>query len=138
MTGTEFLTQPSRTVTHHLARLRSGIACDENGERDIDDESLRLLKERGIRRLAVEVLYNSVVGEDAVRAFCIGEPETADTVAPDRSLFLHHADLSFEFLQQLAQVRQCAKRMLPFTGEGLGQDHPPTRQNLHKNGGRSI
>ncbi|KAH7697188.1 hypothetical protein AAVH_35731 [Aphelenchoides avenae] len=84
-------------------RLRSGIACDENGERDIDDESLRLLKERGIRRLAVEVLYNSVVGEDAVRAFCIGEPETADTVAPDRSLFLHHADLSFEFLQQLAQ-----------------------------------
>ena len=70
---------------------------------DVDDDSLQWLKEHGIRRLAVDDAFN-LVDEDGVRAFCIGGPETAGEAAPERSLYLEGANLSFEFLQQLAQV----------------------------------
>ncbi|KAH7716253.1 hypothetical protein AAVH_16304, partial [Aphelenchoides avenae] len=68
---------------------------------DVGVESMVWLKEHGIRRLAVYGAYR--LTEDAVLAFCIGGPETADEAAPNRSMYLCGTDLSFEFLQQLAQ-----------------------------------
>lgn len=70
---------------------------------DVGAMSLRWLREHGIRRLAVDDPYG-LVYEDAVRAFCIGGAEPADKAAPNRSMYLRAAKLSFEFLQQLAQV----------------------------------
>lgn len=72
---------------------------------DLDASVLQWLREHGVRRLAVDD-SDGLVTEDGVRAFCIGGLDTADETAPNRSLYLHEAYLSFEFLQHLAQVSQ--------------------------------
>ncbi|KAH7707913.1 hypothetical protein AAVH_24831 [Aphelenchoides avenae] len=69
---------------------------------DVGADSLQWLKEHGIRRLAVDDDYK-LVDADGVRAFCFGGSETEDKAAPNRSMYLQEANLSFEFLQQLAQ-----------------------------------
>lgn len=80
---------------------------------DVGADSLQWLKEHGIRRLAVDDDYK-LVDADGVRAFCFGGSETEDKAAPNRSMYLQEANLSFEFLQQLAQVCLYARVVCSF------------------------
>ncbi|KAH7707912.1 hypothetical protein AAVH_24830 [Aphelenchoides avenae] len=98
---------------------------------DVGDDSLQWLKEHGVRRLAVnDASY--FVKENGVRAFCIGGRETADETAPGRSLYLHRANLSFEFLQQLAQecLAADASRMPSITFYRSRDFVPPLPEHL--------